>query len=104
MVSFAISGAMTGLDVGFNAAGVTLLAFITAVGGGILRDILINEVPYVLRGGFYGVIALAIGLSIHLLHVIDINGTISLLLLFLIGVSIRMLAWSRDWHLPRIED
>jgi len=101
MVSFAISGAVTGLEAGFNAAGVTLLAFTTAVGGGILRDILINEVPYVLRGGFYGIIALGIGLSIYLLNLAECDTPLALIPLFVGGVFLRMLAWSRGWSLPR---
>jgi len=100
MVSFAISGAMTGLEAGFNAAGVTLLAFITAVGGGILRDILINEVPYVLRGGFYGIIALGIGLLIYLLDRIGWIGTVPLITIFVAGVLLRMIAWKKAWSLP----
>lgn len=102
MVSFAVSGAMTGLAAGFNAAGVTLLAFITAVGGGILRDILINEVPYVLRGGFYGIIALGIGLTIYLLNLAGWNGTFALIVLFILGVFWRMIAWRRGWSLPKL--
>ena len=102
MVSFAISGALTALEAGFNAAGVTLLALTTAVGGGILRDILINEVPYVLRGGFYGVIALGIGLLIYLMDLAGYRGSFGLVLLFIAGVMIRMRAWREGWRLPRL--
>jgi uncharacterized membrane protein YeiH len=102
MVSFAISGAMAGLAAGFNAAGVTLLAFTTAVGGGILRDILINEVPYVLRGGFYGVIALGIGLTLYLLHLGRWNVTAGIIVIFVVGITLRMIAWRKGWSLPRL--
>ena len=101
MVSFALSGALTGLEAGFNAAGVTLLAFTTAVGGGMLRDVMINKVPYVLHGGFYGIIALGLGLGVLLFARLDLLGTWSLLLLFAGGVALRMIAWSRRWNLPR---
>jgi uncharacterized membrane protein YeiH len=103
MVSFALSGALAGLETGFNTAGVTLLAFTTAVGGGILRDILINEVPYVLRGGFYGIIALGIGLSVDLLTRMNLLGSLSLIFLFFAGVLLRMAAWSGGWSLPRLK-
>ncbi|ADV46952.1 trimeric intracellular cation channel family protein [Nitratifractor salsuginis] len=102
MVSFAISGALAGLQAGFNIAGVTLLAFTTAVGGGILRDILINKVPYVLHGGFYGIIAIGIGLILWLLHRLGWDHPLLLTLLFITGVAIRMIAYRRSWELPRL--
>ena len=102
MASFAISGALAGLEAGFNPAGVTLLAFTTAVGGGILRDILINQVPYVLRGGFYGIIALGIGGTIWMLHALGWDNSFLLTLLFLGGVTLRMVAYRRRWALPRL--
>jgi uncharacterized membrane protein YeiH len=103
MVSFAISGALVGLEAGFNIAGVTLLAFATAVGGGILRDVLINKVPYILRGGFYGIIAIGIGLILWLLHQLGWeHHPLLLTLLFIMGVTTRMVAYRRGWELPKV--
>ena len=42
---FAISGAMLGIRQGMDLFGVVVLAFVTAVFGGILRDLLIGAVP-----------------------------------------------------------
>ncbi len=43
--AFAISGALVALDKKFDIFGVIIIAFVTAVGGGMLRDILINAHP-----------------------------------------------------------
>jgi uncharacterized membrane protein YeiH len=43
--AFAVSGALVALDKKFDIFGVIIIAFITAVGGGMLRDILINAHP-----------------------------------------------------------
>jgi uncharacterized membrane protein YeiH len=43
--AFAISGALVALDKKFDIFGVIIIAFITAVGGGMLRDVLINAHP-----------------------------------------------------------
>ncbi|WP_299017036.1 trimeric intracellular cation channel family protein [uncultured Polaribacter sp.] len=43
--AFAISGALVALDKKLDVFGVIIIAFITAVGGGMLRDILINAHP-----------------------------------------------------------
>lgn len=102
MVSFAISGAYAGLEKEFNLAGVTLLAFITAVGGGMIRDILLNEVPYILKGGFYGIIALGIGILMYLLQLIDNLNGFSVTSIFILSILLRVHAYKKGWSLPII--
>jgi len=102
MASFSTSGALLALENGYNLQGVGIIAFVTAIGGGIFRDILINQVPYVLKGGFYGVIAIGVGLTIYLLDSIDALFTWTLLLLFSTAIFLRMIAYYRTWHLPII--
>jgi len=102
MVSFAISGALATLETTqFNLAGITAMAFTTAIGGGILRDILINKVPYVLHGGFYGIIAIGIGLIIGLLHLLHWLNTAAVILIFASSVLLRMIAYQQQWRLPK---
>ncbi len=102
LVSFAISGAMVGIDVGFNFFGVILLSLITAVGGGVLRDMLINEVPIILTSEFYGSVALVAGTLIYLLQQISSLNVWTILIVFIIGVLLRFVALYRDWHLPKV--
>jgi uncharacterized membrane protein YeiH len=42
---FAISGALTAIQKKFDVFGATVIAFVTAVGGGTLRDVLIGSTP-----------------------------------------------------------
>lgn len=102
MVSFAISGAMVTLDTEFNLVGVASMAFVTAVGGGIFRDILINQIPYVLKGGFYGIIAIGIGISVYVLNILGLLNAVSIIVLFVSAVILRMYAYRQDWSLPRL--
>jgi len=102
MVSFAISGAMLALQYHLNLAGVVISAFVTAVGGGIFRDMLINQVPYVLKGGFYGIIAIGIGMVIYLLGMVDMLNTLTIFIVFFAGLTMRMRAYRGDWHLPKL--
>lgn len=55
---FAVTGAGKGLGFELGVAQAIILGVITAVGGGTVRDVLIREVPSVLRTGFYAVPAL----------------------------------------------
>ena len=44
-IAFAISGVLVALNKRMDAFGILIIAFVTAVGGGTLRDILIGETP-----------------------------------------------------------
>ncbi len=102
MVSFAISGAMLAVTHHFNLAGIAISAFITAIGGGVFRDILINQVPYVLKGGFYGIIAIGIGVVVYLLDIANLLNTFTIFILFTGGITLRMYAYSKKWSLPTV--
>lgn len=56
---FAVSGALKTLEFGGGPAQAVILGAVTAVGGGTIRDVLIGEVPVVLRSGLYAIPALA---------------------------------------------
>jgi uncharacterized membrane protein YeiH len=60
---FCVTGASTALDYDVGAVEAVVLGAITGVGGGMLRDILVREIPVVLRTGLYAIPAL-IGASI----------------------------------------
>lgn len=59
-VAFAVSGALVAIEKKFDIYGVTFLAIITAVGGGIIRDVIINlPLPVALSDPIYVVICIA---------------------------------------------
>jgi uncharacterized membrane protein YeiH len=55
---FAVTGATKALQFGLGPVQAILLGMLTGVGGGMLRDVLLGEVPTVLREGLYAVPAL----------------------------------------------
>jgi len=98
LVSFAISGAIVGEMSGFNIFGVASLALITAVGGGMFRDMLINQIPFILKEKFYGSIAILIGLLVYFFP----NDFLYVFIIFILGVALRIIAHLRNWQLPKI--
>lgn len=56
---FAVSGAQKALNYGLTPVMATLLGMLTGIGGGMARDILLAEIPAVLRSELYAVAALA---------------------------------------------
>ena len=62
-VAFAISGAITGLKKKMDVFGVVILAVVTAVGGGAIRDIVLgNTPPMTFRNPVYALVAVATGI------------------------------------------
>jgi uncharacterized membrane protein YeiH len=55
---FAVSGAQKALDCGVNPFAAALLGMLTGIGGGIVRDLLVKEIPVVLRTDVYAIAAL----------------------------------------------
>jgi len=56
---FAVTGASKALSMGLGPVQAVILGAVTAVGGGTLRDVLIQRVPTVLRSELYAIPALA---------------------------------------------
>ena len=100
LISFSITGALVALDNDLNLTGVLVLSFLTAAGGGIARDVIINEVPFVLKTGFYGTIALLIGFTLYILEQFDLISIFSLTIVFGVMLSLRLIAYYRRWSIP----
>jgi len=100
LISFSISGALIAIEYNFNMSGVISMAFITAVGGGIARDVIINEVPFVLKTGFYGIISLLIGLILYLLNMYNLISLTTISILFFLALSLRIVAYYKHWSIP----
>jgi uncharacterized membrane protein YeiH len=102
LISFSITGALIAIESRLNMTGVLALAFVTAVGGGITRDIIINEVPFVFKTGFYGTVALLVALFVYLLHFSGWMNYYTLSLVFVLGVLLRIVAYYKKWSIPLV--
>ena len=100
LVSFSITGALIALDHELNITGVLALSFVTAVGGGITRDVIINEVPFVFKTGFYGTVSLLVGAVMYLLHMFHVMGFYPIVIVFVLGVVLRVVAYYKKWSIP----
>lgn len=100
--SFAITGAIIAIESDFNFLSAVMLAFITAVGGGTIRDVLINRMPFILVSEFYATVALIIGSVVYILDAFELRNIFSLIIVFIFGVVLRVLAYYKKWHLPTL--
>jgi len=103
LVAFSITGTMLALHAEFNVFGVIFLSFITAVGGGVLRDVMINQVPSVLISDFYGSIALIVATLLYTLHHFDFLNSYTISSVAFFSVALRLIAFKKHWHLPKLQ-
>ncbi|MGE5519474.1 MAG: trimeric intracellular cation channel family protein [Candidatus Dadabacteria bacterium] len=98
---FAVTGAQKSLAYGHNAEVAVLLGITTAVGGGVLRDILANRVPVILEKEIYASAALIGALIVVLGNYLNLLSSdwISLIALMVCFV-LRLLALRYHWNLP----
>jgi uncharacterized membrane protein YeiH len=98
---FAVSGALKALASGLTPIAAIILGVLTGVGGGIARDVLVAEIPTVLRAELYAVAALA-GASVV---VIGAGLGLPSIPVAAAGMAfcfgLRFMAIRRGWHLPR---
>jgi uncharacterized membrane protein YeiH len=102
LVAFSITGALLAIAADYNAFGVIILSFLTAVGGGVTRDVMINQVPSVLVSDFYGSIALIVGILLAGLNSFDMMSDMAVMGVGLGSILLRLVAYKKRWQLPKL--
>ena len=102
LVAFSITGALLAINAEYNFFGIVILSFITAVGGGVTRDIMINQVPTVLISDFYGSIAVIVALLLGAVQLLGIMNEFSIISIALFSIALRLIAYKKEWHLPKL--
>ncbi|OIP53093.1 MAG: hypothetical protein AUK54_09840 [Helicobacteraceae bacterium CG2_30_36_10] len=102
LVAFSITGAILAIHAGYNFFGIIILSFITAIGGGVTRDVMINQVPSVLISDFYGSIAVIVALALATLEILHMLNEVTIGAVAFASVILRLIAFKRGWHLPKL--
>jgi uncharacterized membrane protein YeiH len=97
---FAVAGTEKALAFGLSPVMSALLGMLTGVGGGIVRDVLLAEIPGVLRSDLYAVAALAGATVVAVGSVLQISPVITAICGGLLCFGLRMMAVRYGWHLP----
>ncbi len=100
---FSVAGAMIAIGAAFNFVGIILMALLTAIGGGVMRDIILNKVPYVFKSDFYGTVAILIGVFIWAIHTFYILDPFAVNVVLIFGFVIRIYAVKSNWSLPKLQ-
>jgi uncharacterized membrane protein YeiH len=73
---------------------------LTGIGGGMARDILLAEIPTVLRADLYAVAALAGAAIVVIANVLQLPSGLAILVGAALCFGLRVIAIKRHWHLP----
>ncbi|AMN44127.1 trimeric intracellular cation channel family protein [Rhodoplanes sp. Z2-YC6860] len=97
---FAVSGTHKALAFGLNPVMAALLGMLTGIGGGMVRDVLVNEIPTVLKADIYALAALAGAAVVVIGSALAISATVYTAVGALLCFALRLMAIHRGWHLP----
>ena len=97
---FAVVGTQKALGYRLNPVMAALLGVLTGIGGGMLRDVLVVQVPTVLRAELYAVAALAGAAVVVIGHELNLPPTAMAIAGAFVCFTIRFVAIQRGWHLP----
>jgi len=97
---FTVTGTLKALNAGVPPVGACLVGMLTAIGGGLARDLLTGEIPVVLQRDIYAVAALGGAILVTVLHGVGVAGPISTVAAAVLITGVRLLALYRRWSAP----
>lgn len=100
LIAFTIIGSDVALSLGYSTEVVIMAGMVTGIFGGILRDIICNKTPIVLRKELYASVSLVVAiLYLAMLH-FSVNHDLALVIAFIVGLIMRLAAIYWAWSLP----
>jgi len=98
---FAVAGAQKALSAGLNAPASVGIGMLTAIGGGVARDVLVREIPVVLHREIYATAAIAAATVVVIGDHYGFNPSGVAIVGIVVAFSIRVISKWRGWSAPR---
>ena len=98
---FTVVGTSKAITLGIGNINAAAMGMFTAVFGGVIRDILTNEIPIIFRKEIYATACFTGALTYVGLHHLDVDFNINLAISGGVIIAIRVLAVYNNWQLPR---
>jgi uncharacterized membrane protein YeiH len=98
---FAVAGTEKALVYAIHPFIAVLLGTITAVGGGVIRDVFLNRVPLVLNSDIYATAAMVGSAAMVVSRKMKLNPTACAVVGGVVCFSVRVIAVWQHWNLPR---
>ncbi len=97
---FTVIGAAKGLGAGLGIIGILITGTMTATGGGVVRDLLANEIPTILKKDFYATATIIGGIVFIILNKLGMDTTFIFLITFITTTGTRLFAMKLNIKLP----
>jgi len=97
---FAAAGAAKASTAGLGPIGITMMAAITATGGGVIRDVLVVQIPAVLQRDFYATATLIGGALFAVCFMLEVPLWASTAITITVTTGLRLFAMWRGLGLP----
>jgi uncharacterized membrane protein YeiH len=103
---FAVAGARKALDFGVPAVGACVIGLLTAIGGGLLRDVLVREIPTVLHREIYATAGLLAAVIVVVGDKAEFNKVATACVAISVAFGLRVISRWKQWSapLPRITE
>src|SRR6266581_3116680 len=101
LVVFTMAGCDVAWQVNASLPIVIVAGMITGCAGGVLRDILCNDVPLLFRSELYASVSVVTGLFYATGFALMLNSEVWTALTFLLGLTFRLLAIRYKWDMPK---
>lgn len=101
LVVFTIVGCNVAMEIDAHPLIVIVSGMVTGIVGGILRDVLCNDVPLVFRSELYATVSIVTGAIYYFGSMTDINRDVVIVVAIMVGFPLRMLALVRKWEMPK---
>ena len=97
---FTLIGLGKGLEFGLSPVICVILGTITATFGGVIRDILCNEIPVLFRKEIYATLCIAGGILFFVLQELHLPSDVISLTVAIFIIAFRLIAFKYNWSLP----
>ena len=102
LAAFSVIGFKVALTQGMSPVIAVMMGVWTAIIGGMLRDIICNEIPLVLQREIYITASIAGSVTYLCLQTLGVDAGVNEFIMLFIIFAVRMIALRYDWHLPSI--
>jgi len=101
LVVFTMGGCDVDWQIDMSLPIVIVSGMITGCAGGVLRDVLCNDVPLLFRSELYASVSVVTGLFYATAFGLKLNDELWTALTFVLGLSFRLLAIRYKWEMPK---
>ena len=101
LVVFTVIGCNIGIEAGVHPIIVIVAGMVTGTAGGVLRDVLCNDIPLIFQGELYATVSVVTGVIYYLGLMGGLPVDLMVLVATTIGFVLRVMAIAFKWEMPK---